>query len=200
MNLFDILTNIIETLGYGGVFTATGLEYACFPISSELLLPFIGYTVSKGNMNLPITILVSTAAGVFGSFCCYTTGRIGGSFLEQTICKRFKTIHIGMEKAKDIFRHYGRQSVFFARVFPLARTYISFPAGMASMPTGEFLLYTALGAFLWNTLLISCGYFFGSHLNTIKPLLASNKMIPVYGLFGVLILFILFKLLHHKKS
>ncbi len=197
MNLFDILRNIVETLGYGGIFVATGLEYACFPISSELLLPFIGYTVSKGNMNLPITILVSTAAGVLGSLCCYTLGRIGGGFLEQTFCKRFKTVHIGMEKAKAIFRRYGRQSVFFARVFPLARTYISFPAGMTAMNIGEFSLYTALGAFSWNTLLISCGYFFGVHWEEIKPFLERNKLLPILAIF---ILLLLFQFLHHGKK
>ena len=100
-------------------------------------------------------------------------------------------------KAKAIFRRYGRQSVFFARVFPLARTYISFPAGMAAMNIGEFLLYTTLGAFSWNTLLISCGYFFGTHWEEIKPFLARNKILPIFAIF---ILFLLFELLHRRKK
>ncbi len=193
MELLEILQNIVETLGYAGIFAATGLEYACFPISSEILLPFLGYTVALGNRSLWITILISTLAGVTGSLFCYILGRIGGNFLEQTLCRKFHTLQIGMNKAKSIFKKYGKESVFLARMFPIARTYISFPAGIAAMELPLFLLYTGLGAFLWNTILISGGYLLGSHWIEVKQMFQSWKWIPI-------ILFILFLVFLFRKK
>lgn len=188
MEFFEVLQHMVESLGYAGVFTAAGLEYACFPISSELLLPFLGYTAARGEMRLWLTIIVCTLAGTLGSFFCYMLGRVGGNFLEHTLCKRFHTLQLGMEKARNVFKRYGKESVFFARMFPIARTYISFPAGMASMDIPLFLLYTALGAFIWNTVLISGGYFLGSHWEEVKLIFEGCKWFLVIALAGALFL------------
>ncbi len=177
MNLIDALKNIIVSLGYGGIFFAAGLEYACFPISSEILLPLIGYMAVQGEMSLIVTILVSTIAGILGSLFCYTLGRLGGNFLEQTLCKRFETLQIGMDRAKHVFQRYGKFSVLIARMFPIARTYISFPAGMAAMNVSLFITYTAIGAFFWNSILISCGYYLGKNWNSTTLFYQEHKWI-----------------------
>ncbi|NLK36670.1 MAG: DedA family protein [Epulopiscium sp.] len=195
MNLLDALKNIILSLGYGGIFFAAGLEYACFPISSEILLPLIGYMSAQGNMNLIAVILTSTIAGTLGSLFCYTIGRIGGSFLEQTLCKRFQTLQIGMERAKILFQRHGRLSVLFARMFPIARTYISFPAGMASMSVSLFLTYTAIGAFLWNSILISCGYYMGKNWESATLFYQEHKWA-----FAVAIALLLFFIAYRIKK
>ena len=147
MDFLSALKQIILRLGYGGVFAATMLEYGCFPVSSEILLPFIGYMASQGGQSLFLTILFATGGGVLGSLGCYLVGRAGGRMLER-LAERFRTIALGIEKAQAVFRKYGAASVFLARVFPIARTYISFPAGMAKMPLLSFCVYSALGAFL----------------------------------------------------
>lgn len=163
MNIIEVLTNMVVSFGYIGIFVATSLEYGCFPVSSEVLLPFIGYFVCNGNMSLLGAISVSTVGGILGSLFCYCFGRFGKNFIENTLCRKFKTISIGLENANSTFRKYGRQSVLIARVFPIARTYISIPAGLAAMNVKIFVIYTAIGAFLWNTALISAGYFLGSY-------------------------------------
>lgn len=180
---------IIKKLGYGGIFVSTGLEYACFPISSELLLPFIGFSVFKGQMNLFYTILASTLGGMAGCSFCYFVGRFGEHFINRTLCRRFRTIAIGIQHAKQYFKKYGKQSVLIARVFPIARTYISIPAGMAKMDFRNFLLYSTIGALVWNTVLISLGYFLGDHWSGIAGVLKENQFLLIGILFACILFF-----------
>lgn len=161
--IIDKLTEMVNSFGYLGVFIATSLEYGCFPVSSEVLLPFIGYFVYGGEMKLFGAILVSTAGGIVGSLVCYCFGRFGRKFIEKTICVKFKSAESGLENAKKVFDKYGSQSVLIARVFPIARTYISIPAGLIGMNLTVFIVYTAIGSFVWNTMLISAGYFLGEY-------------------------------------
>lgn len=191
-NIFNILMIIIQKLGYLGIFASTALEYACFPISSELLLPFIGFTVSKGEMNLVYTILASTLGGVAGCSFCYCIGRFGGDFIDRTLCRKFKGIRLGIQHARGYFNRYGKQSVLIARIFPIVRTYISIPAGMAKMDYGGFVLYSALGALVWNTVLISVGYFLGDHWNETAFFMGQHK-----GILFIMVIVISSMIVYH---
>ena len=197
MNIIEVLTNMVVSFGYIGIFVATSLEYGCFPVSSEVLLPFIGYFAFKGNMNLLGAISVSTLGGVLGSLFCYGLGRFGKNFIENTLCRRFKSVGAGLDHADRVFRKYGRQSVLVARVFPIARTYISIPAGLAAMNVKIFVLYTALGAFLWNTALISTGYFLGSYWGTAGEILKERHII--FCMVTAILSIILIKLSSKKQ-
>lgn len=192
MDFFMALKQIILKLGYGGVFAATALEYGCFPVSSEILLPFIGYMAVQGGQSLFLTILFATGGGISGSLCCYLIGRAGGSVLER-LAARFQTIELGIRRAQAVFLRYGTASVFLARVFPIARTYISFPAGMAKMPLLPFCVYSALGALLWNTALISGGYFLGSHWDACKALLEKHQLFLFAVPIGIFIFFVIWQ-------
>ncbi len=188
--ILNTLIEIINKLGYAGILCATGLEYACFPVSSELLLPFIGYTVSKGQMSLVLTILTSTLGGIMGCLFCYMIGRFGGNFLNRTLCRRFKSADIGISRAVSFFRRHGSYSVMFGRVFPIVRTYISIPAGIAKMNVLSFVTYTAIGAFVWNTVLISMGFFLGEHWQTASVFFTDHKWTIIIVL--LLLFFIIF--------
>ncbi|HCT65085.1 MAG TPA: hypothetical protein DIC60_07495 [Lachnospiraceae bacterium] len=170
------LTGIINNLGYWGILGTTGLEYACFPVSSELLLPFIGYSVYMGRLNLPLAVLSSTIGGVVGCSFCYGAGRFGRGVMDKIFVKRFSSIGQGINKAENYFINAGKQSVFFGRLMPIVRTYISFPAGMAKMNYLTFLGFSAAGALIWNTFLISLGYFMGEHWEQITILFENNKV------------------------
>ena len=74
---------MVNSFGYLGIFISTSLEYGCFPVSSEVLLPFIGFFVFGGEMSLFGAILVSTAGGIAGSLVCYCFGRFGRRFIEK---------------------------------------------------------------------------------------------------------------------
>lgn len=187
MELIEGLKDMITQLGVGGIFLATALEYGCFPISSEILLPFIGYIVAGGGFSLFFAILAATAGGLVGTTACYLLGRVGGGVFER-LSNRFESVNLGVSKAQGLFLKYGRESVFFARLFPIARTYISFPAGMAKMPYLPFILYTGAGVVLWNTALISVGYFLGNHWEMCKTFLGTYQN----ELLGLLVLGVVF--------
>lgn len=170
------LSGIINSLGYLGIFGAAALEYACFPVSSEILLPFIGYSVYMGKLNLPLAVLFSTIGGVIGCSFCYGAGRFGRGIMDNIFSKRFCSVKLGIEKAEKYFVNQGKHSVFFGRLMPIVRTYISFPAGMAKMNYLTFLGYSSAGALLWNTFLISLGYYMGEHWEEISLFFGNNKI------------------------
>ena len=166
--MIDTLKGMVDSFGYIGIFIATSLEYGCFPVSSEVLLPFIGFFVFGGEMSLFGAILVSTAGGIAGSLVCYCFGRFGRRFIEKTLCSKYSSLKKWLEKAGRVFDKYGSKSVLIARVFPIARTYISIPAGLMGMNVYVFVIYTAVGSFVWNTMLISAGYFLGGYGSLIR--------------------------------
>ena len=166
--MIDALTGMVNSFGYLGIFISTSLEYGCFPVSSEVLLPFIGFFVFGGEMSLFGAILVSTAGGIAGSLVCYCFGRFGRRFIEKTLCSKYSSLKKGLEKAGRVFDKYGSKSVLIARVFPIARTYISIPAGLMGRNVSVFVIYTAVGSFVWNTMLISAGYFLGGYGSLIR--------------------------------
>lgn len=188
--IIETLTDLVNSFGYLGIFIATSLEYGCFPVSSEVLLPFIGYSVYKGEMSLLGAVIVSTAGGIVGSLFCYCFGRFGKTFIEKSLCKRFSSIKKGIHNAERVFDKYGKQSVLLARVFPIARTYISIPAGLAGMNVAVFILYTSAGALIWNTVLISAGFYLGEYWGNASMVMA-DKHIVFYIITAILSIILL---------
>lgn len=188
--LLSILVVIVNKMGYAGIMGAAALEYACFPISSEILLPFIGYTASKGEFTLIMTIISATIGGVLGSFVCYLIGRFGRNFFRRFM--KYKGLKSGMEAAKKVFDKYGKYSVFLARIFPIARTYVSIPAGISGMKISEFIIFTAGGAFIWNTALISIGYVLGENYLNAGDIISGNKWIFIV-IAGIILFFVIRK-------
>ena len=199
LSIIEAIKQLVLELGAGGIFIATALEYGCFPVSSEILLPFIGYVVAVNGYSLFYTILIATFGGMIGTTTCYLVGRIGGRMFEK-LAERFESIALGVGKAQKIFEKYGKESVFFARLFPIARTYISFPAGLAKMSALPFLIYTAFGVFLWNTALISAGYFLGSHWDVCKVFLKTYQWHLSGGLVFFVIIFVVVRNRSRKKQ
>lgn len=167
-NLFEYTMNLISDIGYIGVFTATLLEYACFPLPSEIILPFIGYLASIESITLPGAIFISSLSGILGSLFCYYIGYFGGKPALDFIISKYKGAGKPINSAKKWFDKYDKASVLLARLLPLARTYISIPAGIARMNVFVFILYSSIGIVIWNTLLISLGYYLGSNWTLVE--------------------------------
>lgn len=191
------LTGIIKAFGYLGIFIATAFEYACFPVSSEILLPFIGYSVFLGRMSYFAAVFSSTLGAFFGCSFCYGLGRFGVRFIEGKVYDKFPSLKEGIKKAEGYFNKIGRQSVFFGRLMPIVRTYISFPAGMAKMKYSTFLFFSILGAFVWNIILIGLGYLMGEHWKEISVFFSQNKTLIT---LIVLILFLVLYLVKKKHN
>lgn len=191
--LVNFMMSLVGELGYFGIFTVIGLEYACFPIPSEVVLPFVGMSIAQTSLGFFPAFLISILAGLFGSLICYLIGYYGGVPLLNKLCMR----HSGIQKATDTFNnwfvHYGRWAVLFARVIPLTRTYISLFAGVNGMPLLEFFLYSATGIATWNLVLMSLGFYLGHNWELIEGILNTYSNIVLILLALAVICFITYK-------
>lgn len=189
---------LIEKLGYVGIFFVIGLEYACFPIPSEVVLPFVGMSIPQTSLSFLPSFLVSIFAGLFGSLICYAIGLYGGEPLLQSLAKRSSGLKTALAKFNNWFADYGRFAVLFTRIVPLTRTYISLFAGVSHMPLHEFLLYSSTGIALWNLVLMSLGFYIGNNWALIEQLLNTYSNIAL-GLLAIIIVgFIVMK--YYKKE
>jgi membrane protein DedA with SNARE-associated domain len=146
--LINAATNFIDATGLAGVFVLMTLESACIPVPSEAIMLFAGFNVSQGNMTLFGIVAAGVLGNLVGSLIAYAAGYYGRTeLLEQN---RF--IHINrrhLEWADRWFERHGAATVFFTRMMPIIRTFISLPAGAARMPIGRFTVYTLAGCIPW---------------------------------------------------
>jgi len=140
------------------VFLTMVAESACIPIPSELVVPYGGFLAAQGHTQIWAVIVVATVANLVGSSIAYWVGRFGGRalFVKYGRYVLIRPHHI--DKADDWFERRGQITVFFTRMMPGVRTFISLPAGIAKMPVGKFLLYSFLGSVPWNVALAFLGY------------------------------------------
>lgn len=165
--LANFVINTIETLGYAGVFLAMAIESACIPLPSEIIMPFSGYLVYQGEMNLWAVGVVGALGNLGGSLLAYWAGAKGGRPLIERYGKYVLLSHHDLDLADRWFARYGRSTVFFTRMMPVVRTFISFPAGISRMRLGTFCLYTFLGALPWSLALAYVGMKLGENWDTL---------------------------------
>ena len=147
--LFILIKSLIAVTGYGGIVILMGIESACIPLPSELIMPFAGFLVYEGKMKL---LWVATAGAIgcnVGSLVAYEIGCYGGRPL---VVRYGRWILLGrreLEWADRFFARWGYLAVFIARLLPVIRTFIALPAGIAHMPRLRFHIYTFLGSWPW---------------------------------------------------
>ncbi len=166
--LSSLVISVISTTGYAGVFILMALESACIPIPSEVIMPFSGFLVWEGRFILWQVVLWGAVGNLFGSIIAYVVGYFGG---RKTIEKYGKYILISghdLELADNWFKKYGQAAVFFSRLLPVVRTFISLPAGIARMDFKKFCLYTFLGSLPWSFFLTYAGLIAGENWNELK--------------------------------
>jgi membrane protein DedA with SNARE-associated domain len=158
----DWIVETITTAGYLGIFLLMLLESVFPPIPSELIIPFAGFAVQRGELSLGGVIAASTAGAVGGMLPWYILARLLGlariKWLADKVGRWLAMNSDEIDTASDWFLRYGPLIVFFGRLVPLIRTVISVPAGLAAMPVTLFLIASSLGALLWNLVLIAAGY------------------------------------------
>jgi membrane protein DedA with SNARE-associated domain len=147
--LIDFATDVVEKLGLVGVFVLMTLESACIPIPSEATMLFAGFNVANGEYSLLAATLVGSFANLVGSWIAYGVGYYGRMELVE---RHGHKVHISpkhLEQADRWFEKYGDAAVFFTRMLPIVRTFISLPAGVARMPFLRFSVLTFLGCLPW---------------------------------------------------
>ena len=149
-------TDVIDATGLAGVFGLMTLESACIPIPSEAIMLFAGFNVSEGNLTLFGIVAAGVLGNLAGSLIAYAAGYYG----RIELLDRNKLIHVNrrhLESADRWFQRHGSATVFFTRMMPIVRTFISLPAGAARMPLGRFTLFTVAGSIPWVLMLAIVG-------------------------------------------
>lgn len=162
-SLINLVTHVIAMFGYGGVFLWMTLESACIPVPSEAIMPFAGKAIPTGQFNLHALAFVGAAANLFGSVIAYAVGAWGGRPFVEKYGKFVLIRAHDMDIADRWFARHGEATVFWARMLPVVRTFISLPAGISRMNFGKFCLFTFVGAVPWCYLLAWAGLKLGEN-------------------------------------
>jgi membrane protein DedA with SNARE-associated domain len=147
--LSAIIVAVISTLGYSGIVLLMAIESACIPLPSEIIMPFSGYLVSTGQMNLWLVALAGAVGCVIGSLVAYWVGMKGGRPLIEKYGRYLLVSKHDLDMADRWFEKRGEIIVFVSRMLPAIRTFIAFPAGVARMNLKRFIIYTFAGSFPW---------------------------------------------------
>ncbi len=156
------LLDLIETLGPVGVGLTIFIETVVPPIPSEVVLSAAGVLINEGRLALVPVVLFATLGSVLGAAVLYQVGRSLGPRRSHAFLDRLPLV-----KTEDVdrtfawFERHGRSAVFFGRMVPIVRSFVSVPAGVVKMPWPQFLLYTLAGSLIWNSLLIGLGVALG---------------------------------------
>ena len=136
------MTGVIARLGALGVFLLMVPESACVPVPSEATLLFSGFAVHEGWMSLPLAVLAATAGNLVGSLLAYALGA-------AHLLERLPVARTVLERWDRLLERHGLRAVFIARLMPLARTFVSLPAGARRVRLVPFIALTTIGCALW---------------------------------------------------
>ncbi len=159
------ITEFIGSTGLPAIFVLMTAESACIPIPSEAIMLFAGFAVSKGELTLVGVVAAGVLGNLVGSWIGYAIGYYG----RLDLLERHHVFHISqtrLQQTERWFERYGSATVFFSRMLPLVRTFVSVPAGVARMPLGRFSLLTVLGAIPWVLALALVGESVGENWET----------------------------------
>lgn len=162
MEHFSVMfMDFIASWGYVAVGVLMAAENACIPIPSELILGFSGYLIFAGKMHFAGALIGGMIGGIAGSLFAYIVGRIGGRSFVDRYGKYFFIKKSHVDLAQKWFDRYGIKAVFFSRMLPVVRTFISLPAGFAHVNMKRFLFFTILGSLPWTALILFAGMMLG---------------------------------------
>lgn len=182
----DILS-LINQYGVYIVFIVVLLEYACFPLPSEVVLPLSGGIAYELNISPFIMIFLCTIAGVIGTLLCYFIGYLGKNKLFNKFIKERER-----DESSSLYNKYGNLAISFGRLIPFCRTYISFIAGANRHNIVHYILFSLIGIILWNTILILLGYLFYDNLTLISTFYKDYKIILIC-IFSIILSIIIIK-------
>lgn len=184
----DFLTELLYEYGIVAMFLIIMLEYACFPVSSEIVLPLSGAVASINNTSFLVILPLSVLAGMVGTGICYTIGWYGGGAIIGAIKRKFPKSEKSLDASYNRFHDNGASAVCIGRVIPLIRTYIALIAGAAKLKPSIYFPYSFLGITIWNTLLIGLGYSLRENYGRVAIYYQRYK----HNLIPILLVFVIF--------
>jgi membrane protein DedA with SNARE-associated domain len=201
--VIPFVLSMYDAVGYLGVAAAVALETIVAPIPSEVILPMAGWKVSQSAAdpsvvepltglpwNIPLAVALATVGSLVGALVGYAIGAWGG----RPLLDRYgRYVGIGaddLDRADRWFDRWGSWAVFLGRMVPLVRTFVSYPAGIARMPLGRFVLYSTLGSLPWNAALIGAGFAVGENYPRIEAAIKPYEYLIYAVVIGLVVLLV----------
>lgn len=195
--IIPFILQMYDAVGYVGVAAAVALETVVAPIPSEVILPMAGWKVSQSSAdpsivepltglpwNIPLAVVTATVGSVVGALVGYYIGAWGGRPLLDRYGRYVGIDASELDRADRWFARRGAWAVFFGRMVPLVRTFVSYPAGISRMPLGRFVLFSTLGSLPWNLALIVAGFVVGDNYEQIEAAIKPYE----YVIYAVVII------------
>jgi membrane protein DedA with SNARE-associated domain len=194
----SIVIYLITALGYLGIFVTMAMESAALPIPSEIVMPFAGFVAFQGKLDFWGIIVAGTLGNLIGSILLYYVGLKGGRPALMRYGKYLLVSEREIKIAENWFRKFGSKVIFFSRMLPIVRTFVSLPAGAAKMDIKKFSFYTLVGSVPWNIALTYIGFVLGENWQQIEGAFRAFDLVIV-GI-GVIVLAYIVYALFKKKS
>ena len=194
--IVNVAVDVVDAMGLPGVFILMLLESACIPVPSEATMLFAGFNVSNGEYSLFMATLVGSLANLVGSWVAYWIGYAGRVDLLE---KHGKKLHIKkshLEWADRWFERHGDATVFFTRMLPIIRTFISLPAGVARMPFWRFSVLTLAGCVPWVLMLTFIGQKAGDNWESWKD----NLHYVDYVVAAVIVIGVIWLIVRNRRG
>ena len=203
--LFGVISawalSLMNTIGAPGAGLAVFLENVFPPIPSEIILPLAGVAAQQGSYTVWEALFWTTAGSVFGAYFLYGLGRWLGHDRTVWLARKLPFIdEDDIVKTIAWFRKHGGRAVFFGRMLPIFRSFISIPAGIEKMPPLKFGLLTLAGSALWNTLFVVAGYLLGTRWTEILVVADSLKYLVYAILVALIVWFIWTRIVKHRRN
>ena len=202
--MFEIVSYISEwalgfigKTGYSGIFILSALESAAIPIPSEVVVPFSGFLAVSGKFNFWMVVTVATIANLAGSVVLYFIGKSGGRWLLEKYGKYVLIHKKDIETGDRWFLRHGVQVVFWGRLLPVVRTFVSLPAGVAGIKLKKFVTFTALGALPWNLALAFVGFKAGENWDMLHGYF---RKVDVFIVLLIAVLVVWYFIWHKKRQ
>jgi membrane protein DedA with SNARE-associated domain len=165
----DWAVKLMDTLGGAGAGIAIALENFFPPIPSEAILPLAGFAASQGTITLVEALIWTTAGSVVGALGLYALGALLGRRRTRGLLGKIPLVKVSdIDRGQEWFERHGSKAVFFGRMVPVVRSFISIPAGIERMPVLRFALLTSAGSAIWNTLFVVAGYQLGENWHVVE--------------------------------
>ncbi len=198
--LAGFIIGILQAGGYWGVLGLMAIESACIPLPSEIILPFAGYLVATGRLNLWLVATAGALGCNLGSALAYAVGAIGGRAAVRRWGSYVLLTEHELAMADRFFARFGGPAVLIARMLPVVRTFIALPAGIARMPQGRFHLYTFIGSWPWCFLLAWIGMKLGDAWGSNPRLHIAFRFLDLAVLAGLAVLIVRFVRGRRRRS
>ena len=186
----EFATRLIDASGYPGVFLLMTMESMVLPVPSEAVMPFAGFLVATHRFTMAGIIIASTLGSIAGSLMSYAIGRYGGTPFVKRWGRYLLLNRHDLEVTEAFFRKRGPITILICRFIPVIRHLISIPAGTGRMNLFTFLIFTIIGAGLWNSFLSFCGLYLKQNWEVVMQYSHIIDIVVVLILLGGIVFFI----------